>query len=174
MTKREEYLRKKFDEYMVFIFKREGGLTDHPSDPGSLTKFGIAQAFYPNLDIRNLTKEDAKEIYWNDYFNRHGVGDIPEKLQLAFFDCVVNQGGRKAKTTLQKAINLQADAFGFYPIAVDGLVGPITIGTANRVNSNILLLDFIRLRLDHYRKISFRAPFIRGWENRVEDLLNNV
>lgn len=161
---------------MNFIFKWEGdpGYVNHPDDPGGETKYGIAKTFYPHLNIKDLTKNEALVIYEKDYFIRHGINLLPEFIQLAYFDCCVNQGGNRASKTLQKAINLQADAFNFYPIAVDGIVGNITRGTCKRVNAKILVLDFIRLRLDHYRRISFREPFLRGWENRINDLLKNI
>ena len=164
---------KDFKELMKFIYKWEGdpGYVNHPDDPGGETKYGIAKTFYPHLDIKNLTKEEATDIYFRDYYQRNNVSKIPDFMQLPYFDCCINQGFNRANKLLQKAINLQADAFNFYPISVDGLVGPITRGMCSRVNSHILILDFIRLRLDHYRRISFREKFLLGWENRMNDLI---
>jgi len=54
----------------IIINRNEGGakVVNDPNDKGGLTKFGISQRAYPNLDIKNLTLEQAEEIYYNDYF----------------------------------------------------------------------------------------------------------
>ena len=44
-----------FDKAFELVIGHEGGLVDHPADPGGLTKYGISKRAYPNLDIRNLT-----------------------------------------------------------------------------------------------------------------------
>ncbi len=84
----------KFEKYMEHIFKWEGdpGYVNHPSDPGGETKYGIAKTFYPHLDIKNLTKEEAIEIYRTDYFNKNGIDKLPDFIQLSYFDSCVNQG----------------------------------------------------------------------------------
>ena len=37
-------------------------------DSGGATKFGISNNIYPSLDIKNLTLNDAKRIYFDDYW----------------------------------------------------------------------------------------------------------
>jgi len=36
-------------------------LVNHPKDPGGLTNFGISQRSYPALNIREITRDDAKK-----------------------------------------------------------------------------------------------------------------
>ena len=48
----------------------EGGYVNHPNDPGSYTKWEISQKSYPNLDIKNLTIERAKQIYFCDFWKK--------------------------------------------------------------------------------------------------------
>lgn len=46
-----------FTKAMQFISKWEGEYSNDPFDPGGETKYGISKRAYPNLDIKNLTKE---------------------------------------------------------------------------------------------------------------------
>jgi lysozyme family protein len=161
-----------FEKMMEFIFKWEGGYSNHPKDRGGETKYGIAKAFYPDLDIKNLTKEKATEIYLSDYYGRFNIGLIPEFIRLPFFDSTVNQGGHKASKLFQRAINLQATKHKFSSIKVDGKVGPITRAMSLKCSEHVLGLDFIRLRLDHYRSLSDFQYFGLGWENRIDDLIS--
>ena len=55
-----------FDEIIDLTLEHEGGYVHDPSDLGGETNFGIAKRFYPDVDIKNLTKEGAKEIYKKD------------------------------------------------------------------------------------------------------------
>jgi lysozyme family protein len=50
---------------IAFVLRMEGGTTveNDPHDPGGMTKFGISHKAFPDLDIANLTLEQAKEIY---------------------------------------------------------------------------------------------------------------
>ncbi|GIW22249.1 MAG: hypothetical protein KatS3mg068_1256 [Candidatus Sericytochromatia bacterium] len=52
-----------FDIAISKTLKWEGGYVNDPKYPGGETKFGISKAFYPTLDIKNLTLQKAKEIY---------------------------------------------------------------------------------------------------------------
>lgn len=67
----EEY-NYNFTRSIAFVLSVEGGLVNNPADPGGLTKYGISQRSYPDLDIRNLSIEDAKEIYFRDYWTPAG------------------------------------------------------------------------------------------------------
>ncbi len=49
------------------VLNHEGGYVNNPSDPGGETNFGIAKRWHPDLDIRNLTKDQASVIYQQQY-----------------------------------------------------------------------------------------------------------
>ena len=49
-----------FDEIIEITLHHEGGYVHDPKDLGGETNFGIAKRFYPDVDIKNLTKEEAK------------------------------------------------------------------------------------------------------------------
>ena len=52
-----------FDEIIEVVLHHEGGYVNDPDDPGGETNFGIAKRSHPDVDIANLTKDGAKEIY---------------------------------------------------------------------------------------------------------------
>ena len=52
-----------FDEIIDITLKHEGGYVHDPKDLGGETNFGIAKRFYPEVDIKNLTKEEVGQQY---------------------------------------------------------------------------------------------------------------
>ena len=49
-----------FDQVIDRVLAHEGGYVNDPDDPGGETKYGISKKAYPKIDIKNLTKEEAK------------------------------------------------------------------------------------------------------------------
>ena len=78
----------------------EGGLVDDPDDPGGVTKYGISQRAHPELDIRSLTIDQAKAIYYTDYWVKSGAGKLPVPLGACMFDAAVQHGPGRAKALL--------------------------------------------------------------------------
>jgi lysozyme family protein len=104
-----------FDEIIDITLKHEGGYVHDPKDLGGETNFGIAKRFYPDVDIKNLSKDEAKDIYRRDYWDRNKIEELDEELRHIFFDMCVNQGRGTAVKILQRACNAKgAD------LAVDG------------------------------------------------------
>jgi lysozyme family protein len=70
-------------------------------DAGGGTKFGISSAAYPNLDIKNLTRDDAIKIYYYDYWlkQNHPV-PVPDAFRAKVFNMGVLMGALKAKVLL--------------------------------------------------------------------------
>lgn len=81
-----------FDRAIAFVLKWEGGLADDKNDVGGLTHWGISQRAYPDLDIRNLTREQAIALYRRDYWQASGADALPWPLSLAHLDAAVNTG----------------------------------------------------------------------------------
>lgn len=95
-------MKDSWDKAIEFVLQAEGGdtVTENPSDPGGLTKYGISKKAYPELDIRNLTEEQAKAIYYKDYWTKTGCDRLPYPLDMCVFDCAVNQGVATALSLL--------------------------------------------------------------------------
>lgn len=85
-----------FTTAVEFTLKWEGGYTDNPSDPGGETNYGISKRSYPNLNIKNLTREQAISIYKKDYWDKCGCNNIPYPLDIIVFDTAVNCGIQRA------------------------------------------------------------------------------
>lgn len=69
-----------------------GGYTNRDIDPGGETKWGISKKAHPSVDIKNLTKQAAMDIYRTDYWDMAGCEDLPFELACVVFDTAVNQG----------------------------------------------------------------------------------
>ena len=99
---------KLFDVAVEAILKSEGGLVDHPHDPGGLTNMGISLRAYPDLGregIKNLTREEAIAIYKRDYWDRIPA-HLPDGLRWMAFDAAVNHGVSRALAWLEHYDNV--------------------------------------------------------------------
>ena len=153
-----------FDEIIEVVLHHEGGYVHDPNDLGGETNFGIAKRFYPDEDIKNLTKDRAKDIYRRDYWDRNKIEELDEELRHIFFDMCVNQGRGTAVKILQRACNAKgAD------LAIDGGFGP---GTQNAIETYKPSLERVRCyRLKHYYDLVNKKPeqerFLFGWYKRA-------
>ena len=152
----------KFDDIIEIVLKHEGGYVNDPKDPGGETNFGIAKRSHPDEDIKNLTKEDAKRIYYQDYWMKNRVPQLPDELKHIYFDMCVNQGRGRAVKILQQAANAKGAG-----LKVDGGLGPKTIGAMKGVE-----LQRVRAyRVKYYADLVTRKPdlekFYFGWFRRA-------
>ena len=151
-----------FDDIIEVVLHHEGGYVNDPDDPGGETNFGIAKRSHPDVDIANLTKDGAKEIYKEHYWDRNKVEDLPEDLRHIYFDMCVNQGRGRAVKIMQRAANAKgAD------LVVDGGMGPKTIAAMDGVE-----LQRVRAyRVKYYADLVTRKPdlekFYFGWYRRA-------
>jgi lysozyme family protein len=152
-----------FTRCIEIILRNEGGLVDHPSDPGGLTNFGIAKKFYPDLDIKNLTRNQAIEIYFRDYWSKMNLHDIyDENLILQIFDMGVNAGIRTAIKMVQKIVDA----------GVDGIIGDETTELINDYPEDLVDI-YKQERKKYYFGLARRKPalqvFLKGWIHRVDN-----
>lgn len=54
------------------------------------TKYGISACSYPSLDIKNITREQADQIYFEDYWKRSGADELEWPLCALVFDTAIN------------------------------------------------------------------------------------
>lgn len=81
-----------FPQAVALVVGIEAGYDNNPADPGGETKYGISKRAYPDVDIANLTLEQAQAIYQRDYWEALGCDAMPWSLALLVFDCGVNMG----------------------------------------------------------------------------------
>ena len=140
---------KEFNDIIEITLHHEGGYVDDPNDLGGETNFGIAKRFYPDVDIKNLTKDEASDIYRRDYWDKNKVDEMPEQLRHIYFDMCVNQGKGTAVKVLQRACNSKKAN-----LKVDGGLGPKTIGAMEGVE-----LDRVRAyRVKYYACLLYTSP----------------
>jgi len=152
-----------------FMIEHEGGTNFHIYDRGGLTKFGICQKQYPNLDIANLTLDEACRIYAHDYWNKNQCYRFERPVGMAMFDSGVNCGQMSGAIWLQKALNAMGAG-----LVVDGLIGQKTVYASTGRNSYAIAAKLMAHRLKRYYRLTGNHPeqitFIRGWINRVANL----
>lgn len=94
-----------FQKALSFVLKWEGVYSNDPTDPGGETKWGISKRAYPDLDIANLTPEDAAAIYYNDYWTPACCTAVVFPWSVAVFDTAVNCGVSRASNWLRESKN---------------------------------------------------------------------
>jgi len=161
---KEKEEMSKFDDIIEVVLEHEGGYVNDPKDPGGETNFGIAKRSHPDVDIKNLTKEGAKEIYKEVYWDKNKVESLPEELWHIYFDMCVNQGKSRAVKIIQRAVNGKGGS-----LTVDGGMGPMTI---TAIGKSKVELDRVRAyRVKYYADLVTKKPdlerFYFGWFKRA-------
>lgn len=146
-----------FPRAVALVLEREGALSDDRYDPGGLTKYGISQRAYPNLDIAALTKDKAVGIYLADYWLACRCDSMPWWAALIVFDCAVNQGAWRATRLIQEAVG----------VAQDGIVGPRTLAAIERRDPAEGIALFQALRAMHYAGLRTWPRYGQGWMRRA-------
>jgi hypothetical protein len=93
-----------FDRCVAIVVALEGG-DKVVVDSGGVTKYGISSRAHPTVDVRNLTLEQAKEIYRTEYWEETGCDGEGWPMNLVIFDCAVNQGVGEAKRVAAEALD---------------------------------------------------------------------
>lgn len=154
-----------YNDAIVKTLAKEGGskFTDVPEDKGGATKYGISQAAYPNVDIRNLTEQQARDIYKRDYWDRVRGDDITSQLIAEnVFDTAVNMGVRTTSRLVQKMLEIDP---------ADGIIGSASLGVINQQNEKEFLVHFTLVKIGYYASICNKnreqSKFLLGWVNRA-------
>lgn len=158
---------EKFERAVARVLENECGYTNDPYDSGGETKYGISKRSYPNLDIRNLTLDGAKLIYYRDFWEPQKYKDFDsDELAEKVFDLAVNMGSARANELLQRALRAVGN-----PVKEDGIIGKITLTAINASNEKALLAALKSEAAGYYRSIvtknSNQSRFINGWLNRA-------
>lgn len=159
-----------FEEAIKIILQHEGGYVNHPNDKGGETKYGITKRRYPDLDIKNLTKAKAIELYKRDFWDSSRIEVYPDIIRLQMFDMSVNMGPKSAVKVLQRALNRLG-----YDFLGTGTLGPATM-KAVTITPALSLYFWIGIeRLAYYNSIvvnnKSQVVFLKGWTNRTIDIL---
>lgn len=119
-----------FEDAFKEVIAIEKGYVNNKYDRGGQTKFGISKKSYPHLDIENLTFEEAKNIYFMDFWNDDilKLSDIKDReIAIELFDTSVNMGQRTAGKFLQMALNnMNRNEKLYEDLLVDGWIGAVS------------------------------------------------
>ncbi|HWJ74432.1 MAG TPA: glycosyl hydrolase 108 family protein [Kaistia sp.] len=162
-----------FDACLTIVLECEGNdtFTNDPADPGGATKYGITLATLKDWraaradsapvtvdSVRNLERDEAREIYRSRYWNLLRCDELPVGVDLIVFDFGVNAGPGRSAELLQKAVGAKPD----------GSIGPLTLGAVKAKDPKAIVETMSDQRLDFYRGLSGWTRFGDGWSNRVD------
>lgn len=150
-----------FAEAFDRIIDREGGYSNHPSDPGGETMWGVTkrvalEAGYTG-EMRDLPKAYAMAIYRDRYWDSLQVDLLPPDARFAVFDAAVNSGTVQATKWLQRAVNVNDD----------GIIGRITLLAAKNLPGATIAARISGHRLQFMTTLVQWKDFGRGWANRI-------
>jgi lysozyme family protein len=161
------------------LLRHEGGLVDHPADPGGVTNWGISLRFATGVgdldrdgrsdldvdgdgdvdrdDIVSLPVDRAASVYEQVFWRGCRCPEMPAAVAVLVFDAAVNQGRGPAIALLQRALR----------VADDGKVGPVTLGALRRSDPGPLLADYVARRAQRYAETRGFDTFGLGWMRRL-------
>jgi lysozyme family protein len=165
-------MKGNFDASVTITLGYEGGYSDTRADPGNWTggkigkgelrgtKYGIAAASHPGVDIKGLTLSEAKAIYKAEYWRPIRGDDLPIGIDLSTFDYGVNSGPSRSVKALQAVIGAKQD----------GKVGPATIKAAILADTKDTIQRHCAKRLGFLRGLGTWKTFGGGWSKRVANV----
>ncbi len=172
-------MTERFLKAMPFVFEHEGGYNDVKNDKGGATNWGVSLRFLRSInkdidgdgdvdfmDIKKLTKENAMEIYYNNFW-KNLYEKLPEKLAIKLFDTGINAGTTRSNILLQRALRSLGSN-----IKEDGAIGQLTMNELVKYNEKQLLISYCKVQKDFYDSIIQKDPtqekFRKGWHNRAK------
>ncbi len=183
-----------FEKIYAFTASFEGGLVNHPEDPGGITNHGITLSNFLlpyAMDVKNaaflkelgllfplssetivkLTKDQAEAIYRRAFWNVLEPDSWPPLTVATFFDASVNSGKKNATKFLQRACN----TFDGPKLDVDGALGRKTNARVMEIGSiqakDIeLALRSVEQREKFLQGLSTFKTFGKGWMARTQGL----
>jgi lysozyme family protein len=159
---------KTYDEALRRLLVHEGGYSNHPSDPGGPTNFGITIHDYRQYvkpgataaDVRAMTVGEAKAIYRSKYWDALRCDALPTGVDYCVFDYGVNSGiGRGAKV-LQRVVG----------VAADGEIGAQTLAAVAQRQPMAVVEDICDERLRFLQGLKTWPVFGKGWGRRVAEV----
>ena len=171
-----------FSNAIKYILDVEGGYSDYNSSTGDpRTNLGIIQSEYDdyrsskglqNQSVRNITQDEAEEIYFVNYWGPTGCEQIYKylpKTAIAIFDFAVNSGLGGASSVVASALDIPKGRFDSSMVNAIIKIG-LEIGDEN------LFKNLVARRRVNYKEIIKRKPqkavYGPGWDNRLDKLEN--
>ena len=152
----------RFEEALTHVLEEEGGYSNHPSDPGRATRYGITQrtarAHGYKGDMRFLPLSIAADIYRESYWDTCRCDELPPGIRLAVFDAAVNSGSSQSVLWLQRCLLVTAN----------GTVNKATLVAASKADAGELAACLLDKRRAFLRQLRTGPTFGKGWTKRIE------
>jgi lysozyme family protein len=158
-----------YDEALRRLLLHEGGYTNHPSDPGGPTNFGITLADYRRYvmtsataaDVRAMNVAEAKAIYKAKYWDALRCGELEPGVDYSMFDYGVNSGVGRAGRVLRRLLDLPDTT---------SIVTEEVIAAANARGAAGLVVALNEERLHFLQGLKTWPVFGAGWGRRVAEV----
>lgn len=148
-----EYFIKTTDR----VLGHEGNYVNNPNDPGGETNWGISKRSYPRVDIKNLTRDGAIKIYWEDFWQPINGDGLPFSVAYQLYDFAINSGIPTAIRHLQDVVG----------VASDGHWGPVSMLALSKMSESDLVILLLADRLDFMTRLSNWKDASKGWARRI-------
>jgi hypothetical protein len=147
------------------VIKHEGNYSNAPGDPGGETNFGISSRSYPSLDIKNLTREQARKIYFKDYWIKGQYEKLKfDVIAIKLFDLGVNMGVETSLLLAGRALRAVRGGAGLgEEVSTESLIEKI-----NACDPKEFISALRSEAAGYYRSIG-NKKFLNGWLNRAYD-----
>ena len=149
------------------VAPHEGGYVNHPDDPGPETNFGITwptlregirlNLVPPNTTIAGITREQAKLLYKELFWNRIKGDKLPDGVAFQLLDFAIHSGIETATRKLQRAVGA----------ADDGHWGPVSQAALDSKSETDLIMLFLAERIEFMTSLSIWPTFGKGWARRI-------
>jgi lysozyme family protein len=158
-----------YNEALRRLLVHEGGYTNHPSDPGGPTNFGITIADYrkyvkPNAtaaDVRAMKLDEAKAVYRTKYWAAQRCDELPAGVDYSIFDYGVNSGIGRSGKVLRRVVGLPDNT----SIITDEVLTAVRKRDAKAI---IIAINDERLRF--LKSLKTWPVFGVGWSRRVAEV----
>jgi lysozyme family protein len=143
----------------------EGDYSDHPSDPGGKTRYGITERVARRHgyqgSMRELPKSLAASIAKSEYWDVIRNDELPDEIRYPMFDAAYNSGPAQAAMWLQRAVGS----------AADGVIGPNTLKAVHQADPYHLRARLLATRMRFLTGLGTWHDFGRGWMRRIAAIL---
>lgn len=170
------------DAVAELVFKSEGGYAERPTEGGGAVNRGITFTVFKawralkgqtNVtweDLKNMSKEEAIEIYKAQFFKGVHFDDLPPGVDYAVYDASVTGGVAGSLKILQKILGFKGDS-------IDGHFGLATKWAVNHRAVHKLIDDLADERsaryktFNNYKKVAIPKTgrtWGQIWEERIK------
>lgn len=155
-----------YDESLRRLLADEGGYSNHPSDPGGPTNWGITIFDYRKYvkpsataaDVKAMKVDEARRIYRAKYWDAESCDDLPSGVEYAVFDYGVNSGIGRSGKVLRRLCDLPANT---------SVITDEVIAAARRRDPRALSAAICDERLRFLQSLKTWPVFGNGWGRRV-------